>query len=102
MANERTALAWVRTSLGLVAVGLAAAVADDVVARDEVAVQGLLRVVGAVSVVAAAYLAVWSLVHWGRTERAVRLCRPLPPPSGLVVVALVVVGLAVLTLVSLR
>ena len=28
-------------------------------------------------------LAVWSLVGWRRTERALRLHEPLPPPSAL-------------------
>lgn len=97
LANERTVLAWVRTSLALVVAGLAAAVADGVVDTG-----GLLRVVAVVSVVAAGYLAVASVVRWGRTERAMRLRRPLPPPSGLAVVVVAVLGLAVAALLALR
>jgi len=62
---------------------------------------GLLRVVAVVSVLVAAWLAVSSLVRWGRAERAMRLRLPLPAPSGLLVVALAVLTLVVVTLVSL-
>jgi putative membrane protein len=97
LANERTVLAWVRTSLALVVAGLGAAVADGVVDTG-----GLLGAVAVVTVVVAGYLAVGALVHWGRTERAIRLGRPLPAPTNLVVVVLGVLGLAVAALLALR
>lgn len=96
LANERTALAWVRTSLALVATGLAAAVADDLVDTGP-----LLQVVSVVSVLVAAWLAVTSVLRWARAERAMRLRRPLPAPTGLAVAVLAVLALAVVTLVWL-
>lgn len=96
MANERTVLAWFRTAIGFVVAGLGAAVADDIVDTG-----GLLRVVAVLAVLTAAWLVVGSLVHWGATERAVRLGRPLPPPSGLLVVVVAVLVLAGLALVAL-
>jgi len=97
LANERTVLAWVRTSLAFVATGMAAAVADEVVETGR-----LLSVVAVTSVLVAAWLAVTSLLRWGRAERAMRLRRPLPAPSGLVVAVVAVLALAVLAVVSLR
>lgn len=96
LANERTVLAWVRTSLAFVVAGLAAAVADGVVDTGN-----LLRVVALVSVAVAAWLSVTSLVRWGRTERSMRLGRPLPAPSNLVVVVCAVLALAAVTLVTI-
>lgn len=95
LANERTVLAWVRTSLAFVVAGLAAAVADGVVDTG-----GLLQVVAVVSVAVGAWLSLTSLVRWGRTERAMRLRRPLPSPSNLPVVVLGVLALAVVAIVA--
>lgn len=95
LANERTALAWVRTALALVVTGLAAAVADDVVDTGH-----LLRLVAVLAVSASAWLAVAALLRWARTERAMRLARPLPAPSSLGVVVLAVLALAVVAVVS--
>ena len=96
LANERTLLAWVRTSLALVVAGLAAAVASGVVGQS-----GLLTAVSLVTVTLAAFVAVSSYLRWGRVERAMRLRAPLPAPS----LALVLVGgvlvLAVLALLAL-
>lgn len=95
LANERTVLAWVRTSLTFVVAGLAAAVADGVVDTGN-----LLRVVAVLTVAVGAWLAVSSVVRWGRTERALRLQQPLPAPSNLVVVVLAVLVLAAVAVVS--
>lgn len=96
LANERTLLAWVRTSLALVVAGLAAAVASGVVDDPR-----LLTAVSLVTVTLAAFLAVSSYLRWGAVERAMRLRSPLPAPS----LALVLVGgvlvLAVLALLAL-
>jgi putative membrane protein len=90
-ANERTFLAWIRTSLAL----LAAAVAVDVVDLDmsdatQRLLAGLLVLLGALSAVVA-----WG--RWAAAERAIRRRHALPSfgfamlfPLGLVVLALVV------------
>ena len=96
LANERTALAWLRTSLGLVAAGVGLALlesADPAWARVRwLAV--VVCLIGAGSTVAA-------VLRWARVERAIRLGRPLPAPSPLFLVAAAVllVGLVVAALV---
>jgi putative membrane protein len=91
LANERTALAWLRTGLGLVAGGIAltsfASFADLSV---------LLDVVAAVACVGGGCLAAYALVAWRRNERAIRLRQPLPPPSALPVIVVGIVAFATL------
>lgn len=91
LANERTALAWVRTGLGLVAGGVAltsfATFAD---------LSALLDAVAAVACLGGAALAAYALVSWRRNERAVRLGEPLPAPGALPVVVAAVVLFALL------
>jgi putative membrane protein len=72
-ANERTFLAWIRTSLALLAggIGLEAFVGDTVGPTLRRAVAALLLVLGAV-------LAVAAFVRWLRSERALREGRSLP------------------------
>lgn len=99
LANERTALAWVRTGFALVAGGVAlsslALLADLSVVLDLVAVAACL---------AGGAVAVSALVGWRRAERALRLGEPLPAPrslpplvAGVVVMAVVLAGHAVAT-----
>lgn len=91
-ANERTFLAWIRTSLALLAAAVAVDVVDlnmsDAVRRI---LAGLLVVLGLLSAVVA-----W--VRWASAERAIRRRQPLPSfgfamlfTLGLVVAGLVVV-----------
>lgn len=96
LANERTALAWVRTGLGLVVGGVAlitlATFADLPV---------LIDIVAMIACLAGGVLALSALFSWRRVERALRLDRPLPAPSvlpwlagGIFLVALVLAGYA--------
>jgi putative membrane protein len=78
LANERTALSWMRTALALVAAGVALA---TLVSFGEQPT--LLLVIASVSSVAGAVLASWALVHWRAAERALRLGQPVPKPSAL-------------------
>ncbi|PJI94589.1 YidH family protein [Luteimicrobium subarcticum] len=91
LANERTALAWVRTGLGLVGGGIAltsfATFAD---------LSRLLDVVAAAACLAGALLALYALVAWRRNERAIRVGEPLPAPSALPVVVAAVVLFGIL------
>jgi putative membrane protein len=92
LANERTFLAWIRTGLALLAVGVALeglTVPASDAARHALVVT--VVVLGAVSC-AGAY------IRWARAERALRQSRPLPAPTlapllgfGLVVVGVVVI-----------
>src|SRR5918912_1520238 len=78
MANERTALAWMRTALTFVAGG----VGLTSVAR----IAGLSRFLDAVAAglcVLGALLAVVVVLGWRRRELAMRLDRPLPAPFAL-------------------
>lgn len=88
LANERTFLAWVRTSLAMLAGG---------VALHALSASGPhhLRTVLAVGlIVLGAAVGLGSFVRWARVERAMRLHQPLPSFGlGLVMtVALVVVA----------
>lgn len=74
LANERTFLAWIRTSLALSAAGVALeALALPVHPGFRLAASLLLIVLGIV----AAVHAWW---HWARVERAVRCAASLPAP----------------------
>jgi putative membrane protein len=78
MANERTALAWVRTALAVVAAGIGL----TTVARLA-ALPGAVDALAAVLCVVGAALAGVAVRGWQRRERAMRLGRPLPAPAAL-------------------
>ncbi|WP_210480149.1 YidH family protein [Naasia sp. SYSU D00948] len=81
LANERTFLAWIRTSLALLATGVA-------LEALELPIQSGFRLVSSVLFVLLALLAaVQSWVGWMRTERSLRLERALPGPSLAVLLA---------------
>jgi putative membrane protein len=81
LANERTFLAWIRTSLALLAG--AVAIHTPAVGLDE-----WVKVVGSLMLLAAAGLAVsQSWWRWRETERAIRTGDPLPGFGGPVMLA---------------
>lgn len=93
LANERTFLAWIRTSLALLAVGIA-------IEALRLPINPTLRfIVAAIFVVLAALAAVSAWLTWARAERAMRLGQPLPGPRlapvlvGGVVVAVVLMAI---------
>ncbi len=74
-ANERTFLAWIRTSLALIAAGIALeAFLDDVPASTRRLLAVALVLVGVMSAGA-------SYGRWMSSERALRLERSLPAPA---------------------
>jgi putative membrane protein len=93
LANERTFLAWIRTSLAL----LAAAVAVVQLVPD-FRVQGVRLALGAVLSVVGVLASGLAYFRWAANERAMRGARPLPYSALLSVVAaaLTVVGVVVL------
>jgi putative membrane protein len=99
MANERTALAWVRTALAVVAAGVGL--------TSFVQLAGLSRaldLVAAAMCLGGAVLAVSAVLGWRRRELALRTGRPLPAPVALpwLSAAIVVAALALTVSVALR
>lgn len=94
LANERTALAWMRTALALVGGGVA------IVSLAGLAtLPSWTALLGAGACIGGAALSVRSVLAWARVERALRLREPLPSPGALVALAGGVVVLGGLTLV---
>src|SRR5918995_6585734 len=89
LANERTFLAWIRTSLALLAGGIALrAVVEPFGVRG-------VRTTLAVTAVALSFgLAVASYVRWTQIDRAMRRGEPLPHPMAEPVVATVIAVMA--------
>jgi putative membrane protein len=75
LANERTYLAWVRTSLALLAVGVALVALDLPIDRAF----GLTASLVFIGLGTAAPVQAW--FGWMRVERALREARPLPAPA---------------------
>lgn len=97
-ANERTFLAWVRTSLALMAGGLGVdTFADDLPAWSRTTLATVLVTLGGL-------LAASSFRRWHRAERALRRSEPLPPSRSpqVVAVALAAVAAGALVLVLLQ
>ncbi|HET8603439.1 MAG TPA: DUF202 domain-containing protein [Marmoricola sp.] len=96
LANERTFLAWVRTSLAMMAAGVA-------VVQFVPGVAILRHVLGIVLILLGGVLAAASYRHWERTERAMRLGEELPrtPIPRLLAGVLVLTGVVGLVLTVL-
>ena len=101
MANERTALAWVRTALAFVAGGVGLTSVARIAGLSR-----LMDVVSAALCVLGGLLAVVAVLGWRRRELAMRLDRPLPAPFALpwlgALVAVVALVLAVYLAVQTR
>lgn len=92
LANERTFLAWVRTSLALLAGGVALEALD-------LPLHPGFRLAAAVLLLALGIAApVQAWLGWARSERAIRERRPLPAPvlAGPLAAGLVAAGALVL------
>lgn len=93
-ANERTLLAWMRTSLALVAGGLAVTQLSD-----RLDVPGGRRLIGATLIVTGGVLALLSHRMWRARERALAAGQPVTGSSLTAVVTGVVVAVAIVALV---
>ncbi len=96
-ANERTFLAWNRTSLALIATGVAA---TQLLPKFQVAWGR--RLLGLPLIALGAVLAVASFVNWRSNERAMRRGEPLPRSIMPLVlcVGIVVVGLLAIVIAA--
>ena len=75
LANERTFLAWIRTSLALIAAGVAIeAFVHDIPTA-------LRRTVAVVLIVTGSVCSTAAFRRWMSSERAMRTGRPLPAPA---------------------
>lgn len=97
-ANERTFLAWVRTSVALIGVGVAA-----VQFLPPLQVPAGRRVVGTAFIVLGGVICVVARRQWSANERAMRTGSALPPSrlvpvvtAGVVLLAILVAALSVL------
>lgn len=86
LANERTYLAWIRTSLALLGGG----VALEAFTAD-LFHPGLRRGASLLLVVTALLMAGTAVVRWIRVERAMRESRPMPVPTMLPILGVGVV-----------
>lgn len=100
LANERTFLAWVRTSLGF----LAAGVAVVTIARFGAGTGIEVRLTALLLIICGLVCAAEGFRRWMRQERAIRLEAPLPSTPAIPFIAAVLVLVAVtgLILVTLR
>lgn len=95
LANERTFLAWIRTSLALIAGGVALeALAPGLHPGFRLAASLILVVAGIL-----APLQAW--IGWARSERALRLNTPLPSAALSLPVGIAVLAAGVLVLLSI-
>lgn len=96
LANERTFLAWLRTTLALLAAGVAVEVLDlgvhDALARG---LSAMLLALGALCPILA-------FLRWAQAERAMRRGEPLPSlgAAAAVITAVVLVAAATLAVVA--
>ena len=89
LANERTFLAWIRTSLGLLAAGIAAHFldAEDRAGRDVLAIMAIS---------ASMLCVVNGYLRWVHVQRSIRAGEPLPEPHGIPALALSLVAVGLL------
>lgn len=99
LANERTFLAWQRTSLGLLAAAVAA-----VQFMPELPIHGMRHMLGAMVGILAMLTAGTGLQRWVQVDRAIRHGQPLPRPTspvhlavGLVMIGMVTVAVTIAT-----
>lgn len=96
LANERTFLAWIRTSLGLTA----GAVAMEAFAGDEIP-EVIRTPLACILLVLAGLLAIVAFRRWISIESAMRHEQPLPMPQASILLVLGIAAGAVLLIVAI-
>lgn len=96
LANERTFLAWIRTSLGLTA----GAVALEAFAGDEIP-EVIRTPLACILLVLAGLLAIVAFRRWIRIEFAMRHKQPLPMPQATILLVVGIAAGAVLLVVAI-
>jgi inner membrane protein YidH len=99
LANERTFLSWIRTSLALIAGGVALAELGRRIGPSP-----LRLILSVAPIVAGAVLSVLAFLHWRSCQRALRSGTALPPPRFAVGLTVLVVaaGLTLATSLLVR
>lgn len=95
LANERTFLAWIRTALALTAGGVALEALGLGLHPQFRLAAAVLLVLAGIGTSAQAW------VGWPRTERALRLARPLPAPLSALPLAAVLLVVGVLIVLAI-
>jgi putative membrane protein len=92
LANERTYLAWIRTSLGLIAGGVAL---DQFVASEKGSV--VVAVIAFIVIALGAVVALIGIIEWNRTNSAMDVGNPIPrsPVTPLLGIAVMIVAVAI-------
>jgi putative membrane protein len=96
LANERTFLAWIRTSLALIAGGVALAELGGGIGPT-----GVRLLLSVAPVLSGAVLSVLAFRHWHSCQRALRTGDPLPPPRFAIGLTVLVVSAGLALTVSL-
>lgn len=96
LANERTFLAWIRTSLALIAGGLAV-----IELVPTFGLTGGREALGAVLIALGTVLAIGSMSRWAAAEEAIRESRPIPVTRLPVVLAIGVIAVSVMVAILL-
>src|SRR3989304_2970999 len=97
LANERTFLAWLRTAVVLLGVGLGAIALGGSGDFEE----AVALVLGGVSVVAALVMVLWAYVSFGSTTAGIERARHRPPRAVIATAAALIAVIALLAVEAL-
>lgn len=90
LANERTFLAWIRTSLAFIAGGIVLNTFSFSIEPD------LRRWLSALALSIGALIALWAWFSWSRVERSIRMGKPLPHSPALIILSGAVLAVALI------